>query len=1567
MPAKPRRRAARWLRVILLIPLVMILLLILAVGSLYIPGVLDAVAGKVLPMVGESSGMKISADDIRLRFPFRLSVSDVMIVTAQTGDTMLTAGRADVEVRLLSLLRGHVGVDRAQVTDASYRMGGRDSLYVGAVADSIVVTSADLAMSMSGIDIGSARLAGARVRLFIGAGGSEKTDTAPSETDMVIKAGRVELARVDYSMSMTSLRADTLVTDTIDARISSALLEGGQLAITPGQIDIDCRRLAVDAPGALYGKAGIEPLPGLDPNWLSVSETVVEVQDFVMRGAAMTVPVVRLHTRERCGLTLDADGVFAMDSAAIRVTDFRLLTAESAVTVSAEMGLDSVPGKAPLFLSASAGIGLNDVALAMPSLAPSLAPIRRDQPLCLRVSASGTMRRVDIDTLSVSMSKVFDVNVAGYASGFMSAPDSLVANLTLSGSLTDPGPVSRLVKGVRIPPLSLRGKASADAGRYAADITARTAAGRLALKGTYAGTAPVYSAHLRADSFPVGAFMPDLGVGAVFASVDASGRGFSPWSRATSMQVKARVDRAAYRATVIRGVTLDASLDAGKYNVAAASATPAARFDLDAAGDLLPRRVTWRVGGRVDNLDLRALGFTDSVMNGHLALSSVGMLDPQGDSISVTASLRDFDWMQGRARLAADSLTASLVGGTSSVAVRMAERSMSVEMDADTSLTALLGAISDVGAEVSRQIASRSVNADSIGVLLPSLRLKVGAGADNLINDFLRPSQISFRRLDLTATNSLAFHARARLLHLLSGKSLRIDTLTASVAQRDSALALAVDVSNRPGTFDEFARVGLRAGLSGNLFKTYVKQQNISGATGYSLGLQAAVADSLVTVNFTPLNAVIAYKDWSFNEGNFVSVNPHTLHVDADLDADGQGSRVRLFTDHEHGVDSLAADHESALTLKVTDVKIQDWLSINPFAPPVAGNVSADMNIVYDQSSLDGSGSVKLEALTYGKERVGDFDLGVDVNTTLGGVVRADVALMVDSVKTITATGALNDSTKVSPFMLDFSMIRLPLRIVNPFLPPKMARLSGALNGRMEITGTLARPRFDGYVSFDSASVRVPMIGSGFAFSDARVPVDSNVVRFNNFAITGSNKNALLINGTVDMASLSEPVIDLMLNARDMMIVNSKKRKGSEVYGKAYIDLDATVRGNLRFLDVDASLSLLPRTDVTYILSQAGSQIGLQNTSDMVRFVNFNDTAAVAVADSVEVSSMQMMLDARLDIEQGSTIALDLSADGKNRAQIKGDGVLTYTMTPLSADGRLTGRFNINDGYVRYSLPVISEKNFSFNQGGYVSWTGDMMNPAFSISAVDQVRANVTQQGADSRLVNFDVTLSASGTLENMDVAFDLSTIDDISVQNELRAMSSQQRANQAMNLLLYNVYSGPNTSGNANLSGNALYGFLTSQLNTWAANTIKGVDVQFGLDQYDSTRDGSTSTATQYSYKVSKSLFNNRFKIVVGGNYSTDASQDENLSQNLISDISFEYLLNDAGSMYVRLFRHTGFESILEGEITQTGVGFVLKRKISRLGDLFRLRRRPSRLILPSDSGALTPKTAETHDSDKH
>ncbi len=175
--------------------------------------------------------------------------------------------------------------------------------------------------------------------------------------------------------------------------------------------------------------------------------------------------------------------------------------------------------------------------------------------------------------------------------------------------------------------------------------------------------------------------------------------------------------------------------------------------------------------------------------------------------------------------------------------------------------------------------------------------------------------------------------------------------------------------------------------------------------------------------------------------------------------------------------------------------------------------------------------------------------------------------------------------------------------------------------------------------------------------------------------------------------------------------------------------------------------------------------------------------------------------------------------------------------------------------------------------------------------------------------------------------------------------MTKEQRATQAMNMLLYGSYTGGATTTNSGFSGeNMAYSFLESTLNKWASNNVRGVDLSFGIDQYDKTINGTTSSTMSYSYQVSKSVFDDRFKISVGGNYSTDSSAEDNLSQNLFNDISFEYRLNKGGTAYVKLFHHSEFESILEGEITETGGGFVWRRKISSWQEMFRFLKKMKR-----------------------
>lgn len=138
---------------------------------------------------------------------------------------------------------------------------------------------------------------------------------------------------------------------------------------------------------------------------------------------------------------------------------------------------------------------------------------------------------------------------------------------------------------------------------------------------------------------------------------------------------------------------------------------------------------------------------------------------------------------------------------------------------------------------------------------------------------------------------------------------------------------------------------------------------------------------------------------------------------------------------------------------------------------------------------------------------------------------------------------------------------------------------------------------------------------------------------------------------------------------------------------------------------------------------------------------------------------------------------------------------------------RLNGQLTVGNGYVRYSVPMVGEKKFVFNPNSNVHWNGDIMNPTLNISATDDVKANLLQNG-NSRIVNFLVKLAVSNTLSSPKVEFDLSTEDDMTVQNELLSMSADQRSMAAINLLLTGQYSGQGvrTASNDLLQGQALW-----------------------------------------------------------------------------------------------------------------------------------------------------------------
>lgn len=1543
---------------------VALLLLVLGVVQVvYSDWFQDKLRVELVSRVNASGDVKVALNHLSIDFPLDVQLEGLSVVEPK-NDTLLAAKEVTASVALMPLLNGRVEVNEASLTGARYRMGGVDSaMFMKIVASKLFIKDASVGLASSEINLKQTEIEGGRVDLIL------KNDTMPAVADIAqsqsvswkIKSKDLYLRDFTYYMALEAT-IDSLSTYFADASVKNLEVDLGAQKVVVELVQgekLDVAYIASTAEAlppkkdekpsapwtimvdsidfikskALYALGHVEPMPGLDFNYIQVDSLDLKIASFYNKASEISIPIRYFNAQERCGITLQGQGEFALDGDAMYLREFDVRTSNSHLKADGKLGMIGSFEQSQMLLIGNGEVGIADVATMFPAYKPMMRGMPMHDKLFVDVNLEGSLKHLTINKLQADLNGRVNVEAEGYVANVTDF-NHMRGALGVSGEIVDADFVNAFIgddadESFVLPKMSLAGNVDFSPGLIDGAIDAHTRGGDLAMEAMWNNSAEGYDLNIKLTDFPIDAFMPKMGVKRVSGRIEANGKHYNPFNCNMIIDAHADIEQVEYQGDMYKDVSAHVMMKNHNAEVALSSENMGADFDLMACCKFDKTSLEWDVNADIRSLDFNALGMTNDRASLTTLFNSKGVLDVEAHKVRGMLQVDDMDWRRDSLNLAVKDINAKVMASDSVVNLAMRNNDMYAFMSTTDKIDSLASKVERLADVLSHQIDARKIDVEQIQQAMPRFNLVMKAGPKNLLSQYLASMNQSFNRMSLKLSNDSMINLSAHVYEYKMGTT-RLDTISITANQYDKILMYNASVGNRPGTFDEFAHVTVDGYLADDLVSAHLQQRNIAGEEGYNIGALAQVGDSLVRFELFPETPMLAYKSWDINDENFIEYNMYTHHVDADVVMKNATSSINIFTAHGESHDGEQED----LHVNIKDLKLAEILAINPYAPPIKGDMSADMKINWHGGRLNGDGMVSLEDFIVGKERVGSFVADLGVSTDEIGQIKANAALMVDGEKTMTIAGCLNDSTSQNPLMLNFSMIHFPLRVLNPMLPNHIATLSGTLNGEMAITGDSNAPILNGKLDFDSAAVLVGMTGTPLNFSEVEIPVVDNVVAFNDFGITGVNKNPLKVNGTVDIKDLSTPKIALNLKARNMQIVGSNKSRRTDVYGKGFVDVDADVQGDLSHLDVDATIDLLSGSNVTYIMPSATSAITSYSTEDMVKFVKFSDTTHVEEAVQ-PIVAMKMDLDVALIVSDGTTLNVDLSADGKNKVQLQGSGTLNYSLDKMN-DSRLTGRYTINKGFVRYTPPLMSEKLFNFDEGSYVAFNGDLLNPTLSLSAVDDLKANVTREGQDSRLVDFKVKLAVTNNLENMNVAFDLSAPEDITITNELSSMSAEQRANQAMNMLLYNVYTGTGSKGNSNLVGNPLYSFVESRLNTWAANNIGFVDISFGIDQYDKTVDGNKSKTTSYSYKVSKTLFNDRFKIVVGGNYSTDADVDENFSQNLINDISFEYMLNKSGTMYVKLFRQVGFESVLEGEITQTGVGFVYKRKLKSLRDLF-------------------------------
>ncbi len=1495
-----KRKWIKWVSWILLTP---VLLFVVLMVLLYVPPVQNFLRKQATLYASEATGMQINVGRIDLRFPLNLLVRDVEVI--QAPDTLLTLGSLNVHVQAMPLFKGNIEVDDITLQQVTVNSADLiEGMKIRGVLGRFFLESHGVDLTDETAVINHVELSDTHIGLVLNdTTTTEKQDTTSAAVNWKVNLHALSLKNVSFSMQ---LPADTMSMCMV-ARVREASIE--DVAADLKHQFYGLKSFLLTGASVNYDTGNARPMDGFDPSHIALRDIRIGIDSVLYRGRNMNAVIREFSMNERSGLNVTSltGRVFA-DSTVIRIPDFRLLTPHSEMSLTAQTywELVNIPTTGRLTARFNALIGKQDVILFAGGLPEAFKEAYPFRPLVVQAGTEGNLKSMQISRFKVDLPGAFSLEGGGELYNLTdSTTRSAALDLKMqTGNLNFLTALGGMTPGAPfvIPDsMSLDARLGMEGPKYDARLLLKEGEGKLGLTAALNSVTEAYTADLHIEDLQINHFLPKDSIYEFSASLAARGRGFDFSSYKTVADLKATVDKLHYGNYKISGIGLTGTVKNAVANAQLTSDNPLLKMAADAEYHLAHHYPDGKVELNVADID------TEKLFGVSLGKNSGKPLDLQ-----FTGEVRK------------ERVFTHLTAGD-----------LKLNLSARAGLDLLIRQSTHFADVLMKQLEAKELNHAELRKALPTAVFSFSAGQDNPMAWYLATQNISYHDASAKLGCAPDWGINGKVaLHTLKIDTLQLDTIFFTLKQDTSRINLRGGVINGPKN----PQISFTSILTGEIrdkdAELVAQYINGKGKTGLLFGVNAKPLygghgkGNGLALTLVPEEPIIAFHKFRFEERhNWIYLHKN-MRVYANVDMhDNEGMGIRM--------QSLPSDTVSLqnMDVELRRIRLEEVFGILPYMPQITGLLSAEAHYIQTESSLELSAEASIDELTYERQRIGDMALGATWLPGEKGKQYVNTYLTHEGIEIMVADGALHPAASgKDSIVVNSTLEHFPLSIANAFVPDQMATLSGDMDGDLHITGYTDGPLVNGRLSLDSVAVYARQAGARFIFDNRPIQVQNNRIVFDKFAIYTTSQNPFSINGYVDFRDMNRPMANLKLFAENYTLLNAKRTRESLVYGKVFVDLDATVRGPLDGLLMRGNVNLLGNTDVTYVLTD--SPLTVQDRlSDLVTFTSFADTTSLNKEDEPTLSLGGLDMIMTIHIDPAVRLKADLSADRSSRVELEGGGDLSLQYTP-QGDLSLTGRYTLSGGMMKYALPVIPLKEFQIQNGSYVDWTGNPMDPLLNFKATERMRASVTQEDGTSRMVNFDISIVVKNRLDNLSLAFEIDAPDDAALQNQLAGMGADERSKRAVAMLATGIYladSGGGSGMNLNM-GAALNSVLTSQINALTGN-MKNASLSFGVEDHDDSDAGGKRT--DYSFRYSQRFFNDRFQIVLGGKVSTGANATNDV-ESFIDNISLEYRLDQSGTRYIRLFHNKNYESVFEGEITETGVGLVLRKKMDRLSELF-------------------------------
>ena len=1536
------KKAFWWILGILLSP---VLLFVVLAVLLYLPPVQNWAVDKVAAIASEDTGMQITVGHVNLSFPLDLAIDDFTMI--HQGDTIADVENMVVDVQLWPLLKKRVVINALEVTNTTFNTNGFvEAARVKGTFGLLSVKSRSIDLLEQTVEMNGARIEDARVDIQLN--DSVPEDTTTTETLWKIMADSVMLVRSDIALHMPG---DTM---SVKAHL-------GELVAHEALIDLGSETYTVKSAdwrnGALQYDQNFQPrITGLDYNHLDLSSIHIGIDNIYYHDPSLRLDLRHVGLKEQgSGMQIsELAGPVAMEDGVIKLPKMRLKTPVSDVYVELDMPLsltDSIdPGKMRLRMDAQ--LGRQDLLPFMSALPQAMQERWPLYPLNVKGQLKGNLDYMEFSDLDVSLPTAFAAKADGFVANLNDMKrlraDVQFQAQTQSLAFVTAALPRDIQRNYRIPNgMRAEGRVRTDGADYFADVTVREDKGSVALKGRFNADAMRYDADMKVRNLNVHHFMPHDSIYTVTADIAAKGQGTDLFSPRTRLDADIQVDHLRYGSWNLDHITAKADIQNGR-----------ARTDVESHNDLLDGLVsfdalmdTHRLEGKatlqVDELNLYKLQLSDIPITWGIS----GQADIHSDTklthsfsgrftnLSISDSTRTF-------HPADIGLLVKTRPDTTYVRVQSGD--FIVKLDASGDYERLLRQLSVLGDSIAYQYEQRIIDQPAIRRLLPNMKMHVEGKRDNPLVAFLQATQhVDFQDLlfDMTSSVETGLNGTG-YVHSLNLDKMRLDTINFRVTQRDSHLSFGGQVRNNKKNPDFVFNTIFDGVVQERGATLGMRYYDAANRLGVRLGAQVEMAADGLRIHLVPSRPTIGYKEFNLNSDNFILFGADKkVKTKIDLVAD-DGTGMKVYSEDS---DPTALQD---ITISLNKLNLAEWTSTFPYVPRMTGLLNGDYHVVQESDGhLSMISEMAVQQMTYEGCPIGNVSTELIYIQKEGNAHAVEARLMKDDEEVGVLAGTYYNS-KEDDGMIDanFQMARLPLSLVNGFVPDQLFGLRGYGEGELAIKGRLSAPKVDGEIYLDSAYLESVPYGVLLRFDHDPVSIVGSKLLLENFTVYAHNDNPLNIQGDVDFTNPSRMTVNVRMRAQNFQLIGAKENPKSVAYGKAFVNIIARMNGPIDNMSMRGRLDVLGSTDMSYILRDTPLSTDNQ-LEELVKFTDFSDTTQVVV-ERPALDGLQM--DMTIDVSKGAHVMAYLNTDHSNYIDLMGGGTLRMQYTP--ADNlQLRGRYTLSNGEMKYSLQFIPLKTFTIQDGSYIEFTGDPMDPTLNIKATERTRAGVNDGNGNGRSVVFDCGVVITKTLSNMGVEFVLDAPEDMQLHSELQSMGAEQRGKLAVTMLTTGMYLADGNTGAFSMNS-ALSSFLNSEINQITGNALRTLDLSVGMDN---STDASGNMHTDYSFKFAKRFMNNRLKIAIGGKVSTGAELQQR-NNSFLDNVSLEYRLDQTANKFVTLFYQNNSYDWLDGYTQKYGGGFTWRRSLNSFWDIFRFND-------PKPANRFRPVTTSVPDSLKH